>query len=162
MLSQTEASTLVALTNTENMPRQSFLSTDFFVATSEENALKALAAMPEQNSQVQLVKGNNLVHTTRFSFEHSGKTFQTYIDVSVLPLDDQYVRFCLHGFYANEKRIEDNTEIALALSCFEKLLYTVLKIDYPVKEKKQKANSSLKNIFRLPSSFLSMLRLKEA
>ena len=144
------------------MPRQSFLTTDFFVAATEENALKVLALLPDQNNRIHLVKENSLLQTTRFSYEQKEKALEAFIDVSVLPLNDQYVRFCLHAFYANEKRIEDPSEMENVLCCFKKLLYDALKIDYPVKEKKPGASQSSRNLFRLPASFLSMLRFKEA
>ncbi len=142
------------------MPRQSFLSADFFVATTEENAGKALVLLPTQNRHICLVRENSNLHTMRFSFDHTEKSFPIYIDVSLLPLNDQFVRFRLHGFYTNERRIEDNTEIELALSCFKKLAYEALQIDYPAEKIKQRTPSSIKSMFRSPASFLSMLLFK--
>jgi len=112
------------------MPRQNFLSSDFFVRQSEAQARKALNSIPEHLPQISLLKQNDLLQTMRFLYTHPKKHTQNYIDVSILPLDDQYVRFCLHASYINGQAFYTDADISYALAEFEQAVHAALTNDY--------------------------------
>lgn len=140
------------------MPKQSFLSTDFFITASEEEATKALYLIPLHLPHITLLKENLLLHSMRFLYEHPDKAVQNYVDVSILPLDDQCVRFSLHGSYTNGKRIHSEPDISNALYHFEQSVYAAFKNDFsslPVNNKMKQASKKSSSYFT--HSFFSMI-----
>ena len=137
------------------MPKQSFLTTDFFIVASESDATNALLSLPHHHSNIHLLKENSLLHSMRFLYEHQEKSVQNYIDVSVLPLNDQYVHFSLHGSYTNGKRIQTDPDIGVALQQFEQALHTLLKSEAPTFVTNQKRKSGS----RKPNQFMATLKL---
>jgi hypothetical protein len=117
------------LFNTYPMPTQNFLSTDFFLLSSEEEAKRVLLSLPTFHPNISLLRENSLVHTTRFLFENTEKQLQHYIDVSLLPLNDQHVLVRLHGSYTNGKSFNSDPDLSLALKQFEYALCNLLKKD---------------------------------
>lgn len=111
------------------MPTQNFLSTDFFLLSSEEEAKRVLLSLPMFHSNITLLRENSLVHTTRFLFENTEKQLQHYIDVSLLPLNDQHVLVKLHGAYTNGKSFHNDPDLLQALKQFEFALCNLLKRD---------------------------------
>ena len=79
------------------MPRQNFLSRESFVDASEKQAKDSLLAIPAFVPNIRFVSENKMVGSSRFSYEQSEKNIEYVIDVSVLPLNDQFTRVCLHG-----------------------------------------------------------------
>ena len=111
------------------MPTQNFLSTDFFLLSSEEEARKVLLSLPNFHSHITLLKENAIVHSVRFLFENTEKHVQHYIDVSILPLNDQHVLVKLHGSYTNGKSFYSDPELLHALKQFEVCLCNLLEKD---------------------------------
>lgn len=135
------------------MPKQNFLSTDFFVAASEEEAKKAVAALPAHLSHIKLLKENNLIQSMRFLYEHPDKSLNNYMDVSILPLNDQYVRFSLHASYTNGQRFHSDANISKALYQFEQSVYASFKKDFTSLQLPQKKKFAEKNGSYFTSSF---------
>jgi len=112
------------------MSRQNFVSSDFFVTTSEKDAKKVLCSLAEHLPHVTLLKENTLVHSTRFLFEDVERKTQYYVDVSIMSLNDQYVRFNLHVSYTNGQAFNSDTEISNVLYQFEQSVHATLRDDF--------------------------------
>jgi hypothetical protein len=104
------------------MPTQNFLSTDFFLLSSEEETRKVLLSLPDHYATITLLKESTVLHSTRFLVENTEKQLQHYIDVSVLTLNDQHVLVKLHGSYTNGKSFHSDPELWQALKQFESAL----------------------------------------
>jgi hypothetical protein len=102
------------------MARKNFLSTDFFVPTTETEARRILRSLPGHVSQLTLLKEDMIVHSTRFLYHNAERNSQCYVDVTLLQLNDQYIRFSLHGSYTNGQAIQSDAEILSILQQFEK------------------------------------------
>lgn len=108
------------------MPKQNFLSTDFFVAASEASAKEAALSLPGRHGHITLLREHNLTHSLRYLFEHNHKPLQNYVDLSILPLDNLYVRISLHASYTDGKSFHSDFDIAASLQAFEEALQGAL------------------------------------
>jgi hypothetical protein len=140
------------------MPRQNFLSSDFFVSTSEAAAKAALLSIPEHLPNIKLVKENSLIQTMRFLYQHHDKTSDNYMDVSILPLNDQYVRFCLHASYSNGQAFHSDPAISNALFQFEKAVHAAISNDFSLIDATPAAKSK-KNQSLFLNTVLSLLSM---
>ena len=139
------------------MSRKNFLSTDFFVTTSEKEAKRILLSLPGHVSQLTLLKEDNIIHSTRFLFHHPEKETQYYVDVTLLQLNDQYVRFSLHGSYTNGHFIQSDTEINQVLMQFEKSVFAAFNNDFSALQMPVKKSPSPKKSLAIFQSVLSLL-----
>jgi len=139
------------------MPRQNFLSTDFFVSASEQEAKRAVCSLPEHLPHIKLLKENMLAQSIRFLYEHPDKSMHNYMDVSILPLNDQYVRFSLHASYANGQAFYSDPDISNALYHFEQSVYAALKNDFSELRSIEKKKSFAKTSSWFTSSFFSAI-----
>jgi hypothetical protein len=112
------------------MPRQNFLSSDFFVSATEAEAREALISIPDHLPHIKLLKENSLIQSIRFLYEHPEKSIHNYMDVTILPLDDQYIRFSLHASYTNGQAFYADPDISHALSKFEKAVHAAINKDF--------------------------------
>jgi len=112
------------------MPRQSFLSTAFFVTASEHEAKKAVCSLPQHLPHIQLLKENTLAKSMRFLYEHTEKQIHTYIDVSILTVDPTFVCVSLHGSFTNGQSFYTDPDISHALQSFQQSLNAFLKNDF--------------------------------
>ena len=112
------------------MPRQSFLSTEFFVTASVEEAKRAVCVLPLHVSHIKLLKENTLANSIRFLYEHPGKQTHSYLDVSILPLDTMYVCVSLHGSFTNGQSFHSDPDISSAMQYFKKAVNAALKNDF--------------------------------
>jgi hypothetical protein len=119
------------------MPRQSFLSTEFFVIASEEEARTAVCLLPDHLPQITLLKENMLARSMRFLYEIPDKQVQVYIDVSILLLDNLHVCFSLHGSYPDGHAIHSDIDITNALQHFEQAVHAALKNDFSILQTQQ-------------------------
>ena len=142
------------------MLRQSFVSSDFFVSTSEKEAKRILLSLPGHLSQLTLLKEDNIVHSTRFLFLHPEKAAQYHVDVTMLQLNDQFVRFNLHGSYASGQSIlsiQAETEIRNVLLQFEKMIHAAINNDFSSLYSEPKNSANPKKSFSLFQSLLSLV-----
>ena len=135
------------------MYRQSFLSADFFVTASEQQAKEILTSLPGYLSHLTMLKENSIVHSTRFLYHNKETETQCYIDVSTLKLNEQYIRFNLHGSYLNGQPIQHDGEIKGALQQFEQSVFAALHQDTMFAVKSEQARNSSKR----SSSFLQFI-----
>ena len=95
----------------------------------------------------------------RFLYEQPDKQFHNYMDVSILPLDDQYVRLSLHASYTNGQSFYSDPDISNALYYFEQSVYAALKNDFSCLYPEKKKKFAVKKASYFTSSFLSMIGL---
>jgi hypothetical protein len=137
------------------MPTQNFLATDFFLLASEQEAKKVLLSLPTYHTHITLLKENSIVHSTRFLFEQTEKQVQHYVDVSMLPLNDQHILVRLHGSYTNGKRFQADPDLSYTLKQFENALCSLLKKDDSVAEKSDRRDQADKKQNFLYNLFFS-------
>jgi hypothetical protein len=139
------------------MSRKNFLSADFFVTASETEAKRLLLSLPGHVSQLTLLKEDTIIHSTRFLFDNPEKGTQYYVDVTILQLNDQYVRFSLHGSYTNGQAIQTETEIRNVLLQFEKSIYAAVNNDFSSLKQEPKRRDTPKKNFSIINSLLSLV-----
>ncbi len=101
------------------MPRQSFLSTDFFVEGAELETKEAVLEIPLFATIFSFFDENKLLQYLRFLYKDaSGK--EHFIDVSFISLNDGHTRVTLHARYANGKSFYKDPYIENALANFER------------------------------------------
>jgi hypothetical protein len=139
------------------MSRKTFLSTDFFVTASEKDAKEILLSLPGHLSQLTLLKEDTIIHSTRFLFSNEEKATQYYVDVTILQLNDQFVRFSLHGSYTNGQMIQSDAEIKAVLAHFEKSIYAVVNNDFSSLQVPKKPSPAPRRTFSVFDSILSLV-----
>ena len=109
------------------MPRQNFISKEFFVNVEESNARTALLSLMHCSESIKFIKENTLTQSFRFLYQpkESKKNYQ--IDISVLPLDNAFTHVSLHLSYASGQAIQPNAHIKATLLLFEHLIYASVK-----------------------------------
>ena len=127
------------------MPRQTFLTRESFVDATEKQTKETLFSIPAYLSNISLLSENKLVESYRFSYEQTEKKLQYVIDVSILPLNDQYTRISLHASHTNGQAFYSDSDMAFALHDFESAIHAALKGDLahykPAGHKVKEANS---------------------
>ena len=111
------------------MARQNFLSKESFVAATEKQVKDSLFCIPAFASNIRFVAENKMIESVRFSYEDSANAQQFFIDVTVLPLNDQYMRISMKGTYVSGKILEESGALAVALHDFESAIDAALKDD---------------------------------
>ncbi|MDB5209125.1 MAG: hypothetical protein JWR72_4200 [Flavisolibacter sp.] len=142
------------------MPRQNFLSTEFFVTASEEEAKKAVCSLPQHLPYIKLLKENILAKSLRFLYEHPGKQAHNYVDVSILSLDNSYVCFSLHGSYTSGQAFHSDPDITNALRHFEQAVHAALKNDFSAVQRLQKPEAAKKGLGNFAKFFTSIFLSK--
>jgi len=109
------------------MPRQNFISKEFFVNVSEANSRVALLSLKQCSESIKFVKENSVTQAFRFLYQpkESRKSYQ--IDISLLPLDLSYTQVSLHLSYPDGKAIHTDVHIKSTLLLFEQLIYAGVK-----------------------------------
>ena len=124
------------------MARQNFLSKESFVAATEKQVKDSLFCIPAFASNIRLVAENKMIESIRFSYENSANAQQFFIDVTVLPLNDQYMRVSLKGTHVSGKILDDSAAMAIVLHDFESAIDAALKDDISLYHPNQPRQSS--------------------
>jgi hypothetical protein len=111
------------------MPRQTFLSRDSFVDATEKQTQENLYALPAYVDHIRLVEENKRIGSIRFMYDRIGKKISFYIDVTVLPLNDQYTRISLHASHLNGHAFFEDADLSCALHDFEAAIHASIKGD---------------------------------
>ena len=126
------------------MPRQTFLSRESFVDATEKQTKETLFSIPAYVSNIKLIAENPRMESYKFSYEQTEKKLRYIIDVSILPLNDQYTRISLHASYVNGQAFYADADMAFALHDFESAMHAALKGDLahykPAGQKAKEAN----------------------
>ena len=139
------------------MSRKTFVSSDFFVTTTEKEARRALFSLPENLPHISLLKEDTIIHSTRFLFEEKEKATQYYVDVSMMSLNDQYVRFNLHVSYTSGHSFSADTEINQVLYQFEQSIHASVKNNFDCLHMVERRKPSAKKGFSVVNYLLSLL-----
>jgi hypothetical protein len=108
------------------MPRQNFIAKDFFLPASEKEIKEALLGIPRFASHIRFVQENKLIDSMRFCSERPGRKMH-HVDVSLLPLDDQYTSVSLHASHSNGHTFYSDPELSAAIQDFEAAIHAALK-----------------------------------
>ena len=126
------------------MPRQNFLSRESFVQATEAQAKEGLLSVPVFANNIKLITENTILQTFKFWYQLPQKNIEYHIDVTILPLDNQFTRISLHGRHSNGHAFANDSDMALALHDFESAIQAALTGDvsmykpYQPSEKKSK------------------------
>ena len=146
------------------MPRQNFLSRESFVNASEQLTKESILSIPVFASNIKLQSENTMLQKYRFVFEHDDQSEAYFVDVSVLPLNDQYTRISLHATHTSGQAFSDAPEMALALHDFESAIMAALHGDsslyQPSSSLPKKSKNFLRSIVTIVAS-ISLLVLKK-
>jgi len=108
------------------MPRQTFITKDFFVDASEKIVKQTIFAMPSFFSAIKFIEENSKLQYARFVYEKSDSKSPAYIDVSLLPLNENQTKITLHGTYVNGAIFYKDEFMLNALKNFESAIYAGL------------------------------------
>ena len=146
------------------MPRQTFLSRESFVDATERQTKETLFSIPAYVSHIRMIAENKVIESYKFHYEQAHKNIHYVIDVSILPLNDQYTRISLHGSHTNGTAFSADTDMAFALHDFESAIHAALKGDlahYRPTGQKLRENSGLSQYFSQFRSSISELFFKK-
>lgn len=136
------------------MPRQNFLSRESFIDASEKQTKETILSIPSFVPNIRMIADNRIIESIKFSYQQPVKNLHYHIDVSILPLNDQYTRISLHATFANGQVFYSNADMAIALHDFESAIQAALKGDtsyykpYQPKIKRSKKITQLFNTFK--------------
>jgi hypothetical protein len=131
------------------MPRQNFLARESFVDATEKQTREIILSIPDYLPHISLVAENKVIDSVRFVYEHTGKGVRYNVDLTVLPLNDQYTRISLHASHTNGHSFYEDPEMAFALHDFEGAIHAAIKGDlslYYSKATIQKSSGGIKSL----------------
>jgi hypothetical protein len=111
------------------MPRQNFLTKESFVNATEALTRESILSIPVFASNIKLVTENKMLQKMRFTYEQPEREVSYFIDVSVLPLNDEYTRISLHATHTNGQAFHHDADMAIALHDFESAVAAALNGD---------------------------------
>jgi hypothetical protein len=111
------------------MPRQNFLSKESFVDANEQQCRDSLLSVPAFAPSISLVSENKVLQSYRFTYQQPARDVHYFVDVSILPLNEQYIRISLHGTHSNGEAFNSDSDLSVALHDFESAIMAALKGD---------------------------------
>jgi hypothetical protein len=109
------------------MPRQNFISKEFFVNVEENGARNSLLSLIHCSQSIKFIKENTLTNSFRFLYQPLESKRNYQIDIAILPLDNSYSQINLHLSYPSGQAIHADTHIKSTLLLFEQLVYAGVK-----------------------------------
>lgn len=137
------------------MPRQNFLSKESFVEANEVQVKESILSLPVFASNIRLLAENKMLQTFKFSYHLPQKELEYYIDVTILPLDNQYTRISLHGRYCNGHAFGNDANMAMALHDFESAIQAAIKGDVTSYKPYQPKEKGSKKFIQLAATFMA-------
>jgi len=132
------------------MPKQTFLSQDFFINSSEDFVKEKILNLPKFFSHITFVKENTIVQSIKFLYHTAGSIKEYHIDVSILSLNKNQSKITLHCSYTNGSVFQKDPYIKNALQNFEAATKACLNntiSDYEVCNIKRKPLQKIYNYF---------------
>jgi hypothetical protein len=111
------------------MPRQNFVSRNFFVPATEKQAVETIKAIPHFVSYLEETGIAAIGRSFRFRSTFGGQEESLYVDVSLLRLDHEFTQVGLHASFLSGKVIGKNPFPEALLQNFEQALLASLKGD---------------------------------
>lgn len=137
------------------MPRHNFLSKESFVEATELQAKQSLLSIPVFASNIRLLAENRMLQTFKFSYQLPQKQLAYHVDVTILPLDNQYTRISLHGRHCNGHSFENDADMAIALHDFETAIQAAVKGDVTSYKPYQPKERKSKKFIQLAATFMA-------
>lgn len=109
------------------MPRQNFLTRESFVDATEKKTREMLLTVPQHLPYIQLQSENIQRQSLHFTYEQKAGALPFVMDVTILPLNDQYTRVSFHASYVNGQSFFEDPGMSLALHDFESALHAAIK-----------------------------------
>jgi hypothetical protein len=134
------------------MPRQNFLTRESFVEATENQAKESLLSVPVFASNIRFIAENTRLQSFRFYYLVSEKSIEYPVDVTILPLNTQYTRICLHSEHSNGKAFDNDSDMAVALRDFESAIHAALKDDVSLYKPNVPKEKKSKNILQLATT----------
>jgi hypothetical protein len=116
------------------MPRQNFLSKDFFVEVAESEARRSLMNIPQCSPHITFIKENPLTQALRFLYKSADNKKDFQIDISLLPLDNTYTQVGLHLSYTSGQALTTDAGAKTVLLLFEQAIHAALRGDVSATE----------------------------
>lgn len=145
------------------MPRQTFISKDFFVNASEEVTKQMLIGLPTYLSNVKLMNQNIQLPSLKFIYERNMESLHQHVNVSILPLSFDYTKITLQVTYLNGHAFRKDSYVSNTLQNFEAAIKASINgsiKDYEPSEIKQSASSSFFRMATLMITFISIFIFK--
>jgi hypothetical protein len=142
------------------MTRKNFISKEFFVDATEQQAHDTLFDIPQYISNIKLVSKHTPAHTVKFLYERDETNLQYHVDVSLLPLDQNCTSVCLHISYTNGQVFTKDSNIIHSLNNFESAIQAALKgslAEYQPLPKKQSKLAQFTHSTMMLAASVSML-----
>lgn len=141
------------------MPRQNFLSRESFVSASEQMTRESILAIPVFAPHIKLQTENKMLQNFRFIFEQAELNLEYYIDVMILPLNEQYTRISLHARHTDGQAFQHDPEMAMALHDFESAIIAALNGDTALYQPSSQMTKKSKNFLRSVLTMFSSITL---
>lgn len=109
------------------MPRQTYISKDFFVNASEREAKNCILQLPEAVSNIKFVAEDPVRHSLKFVYEGEDELPDNLVDVALLPLSIDQTRVTLYGSYTDGASIYKANEVSSTLQNFETAINAAVK-----------------------------------
>lgn len=139
------------------MPRQNFLSRESFVDATEQQARNSLLSVPAFVPNISLVAENKMIESYKFAYRLPEKNNLYYVNVSVLPLNEKYIRICLHGTHSNGQAFTNDSDMNLALHDFESAIQAALKGDTSLYKPYQPRVKNTRKFMQLTLAFVTSI-----
>ena len=104
------------------MPKQTFITRDFFVNASIDLVKKKLLDLPQHIAYIKFVKENNLTLSIQFLYQYPDSEKDKLIDVSILALNETQSLVTLHGSFADGSVFNKDPYVANAVENFERAI----------------------------------------
>ena len=141
------------------MPRQNFLSRESFVTATEQQAKDSLLSIPAFVSNITLIGENKMIQSFKFCYSMPVKNIQYHVDVSMLPLNEQYMRISLHGRHAGGQAFSHDADMAIALHDFEAALQAALKGDTALYKPYQPKVRNRRKVVQFVAAFVTSITM---
>ncbi len=138
------------------MPRQTFISKEFFLNASEKNTRLTLLSLPQVIEDVKFIRESNVLHSMRFLYQNTNNKKNYQVDVSLLPLNDNYTHVTLHVSHTNGQVFNNDNFIKYALVNFENAVHAAINHDLSLYAPRTDEKKSNKLRYIINSLGLSM------
>lgn len=143
------------------MPRQTFITKEFFVNASEIDARQNIMTLPTAISNIKLVAENQKLHSVTFAYERANDVLH-HIAISLLPLNDSHTQIIMHASNANGSYFYNDPYVTNAVVNFEQAICAAVKGNLsafePVVPKKN-MSQKLFHLMALAVTFVGLLYL---
>ncbi|HVG13746.1 MAG TPA: hypothetical protein VM935_02260 [Chitinophagaceae bacterium] len=148
------------------MPRQTYLSKDFFVNASEFETKELILALPEGIDHIKFISEDDIRHTLNFIYKGhlQSDDKDNCVSVSLLPLSINQTMISLQASHANGSAFHKDVIVTNALNNFEKAIVASANgkltefMPLPMKDEKKRIHVSLLALVALGACIVYLLK----